>query len=187
MNAAAAYDTLTIVNGPEDGTEFALTHRRVTAGADPACAVNVRLDEGVLPVHGRLMAVGDGYRIRATHGARVLVNGHRVGVVRSRTLKHGDIVRLGETDLALTCNPGGLAQRSRGTHIESDLFWAAREGIGITRTVGSRTYRVVRGVLRFMRSHPVLTAAGVLTVAYWRVPVVHAVLAPVVAELRGLF
>ena len=39
MNAAAAHDTLTIVNGPEDGTEFVLAHRTATAGADPACAV----------------------------------------------------------------------------------------------------------------------------------------------------
>ncbi len=185
MNAAAAHDTFTIINGPEDGTEFAITHRSVTAGADTACAVNVRLDGAVLPVHGRIAAVGDGYRIRAAHGARVLVNGARVGLVRSKVARHGDIVRLGETELALTCNPGGLAQRSRGTHLESDLFWATREGVGTAMAAASRVAATVRGTLGFMKRHPFATAAVVIAIAYWRVPAVHSMLAPVIRQLRS--
>jgi hypothetical protein len=65
MNAVAAHDTLTVINGPEDGTEFPLTQRSFMAGSNPACAVNVRFDDRVQEIHGRIVAVGDGYRVRA--------------------------------------------------------------------------------------------------------------------------
>lgn len=187
MNAVASHDTLTIVNGPEDGTEFPLTQRSFMLGSDSECAVNVRLDGNVLPLHGRLVAVADGYRVRSTHGGRILANGRRIGLVRSQIVRHGDIVRVGDTDLALTCCPGGLAQRSRGTRIESDLFWATREVVRNAMAIGLRAINIVRGTLGFMWAHPVWTAAGVLTIAYWRAPAVHAVLTSVVTELRGLF
>ncbi len=59
MKAAGLPDTLTVVNGPEDGTEFALTQREFLIGSDYACSVYLRLDTAIESVHGRACVVAD--------------------------------------------------------------------------------------------------------------------------------
>jgi hypothetical protein len=102
-------------------------------------------------------------------------------------MRDGDVVRLGETDLALTCNAGGLAQRSQGTQIESDLFWAVREAASLMATVARHGAGAVNFAWRTIRRHPIATGLGVLAIAYWRVPAVHAVVAPIMRQLREQF
>jgi hypothetical protein len=127
MTTAGA-DTLTVINGPEDGTAFAIAHRSFAIGADGDCAVAIRLDRLVREVHARAEVVSEGYRFRSAAGARVFVNGRPVGTFRSRVARHGDIVRAGGTELVLSCAPEGLAGRSRGLRRQSDWMWAVRAG-----------------------------------------------------------
>lgn len=128
MTVASA-DTLTVINGPEDGTSFALAHRSFAIGASEDCAVMIRLDRLVREVHARAEVVSEGYRLRSARGATLFVNGRPVGTIRSRVARHGDIVRAGGTELVVNCTADGLAQRSRGIRRRSDLFWAGRAAI----------------------------------------------------------
>lgn len=141
MKAAGYVDSLTVINGPEDGTEFALTQREFSIGRESNCAVNVRLDEAVENAHARGSAVGDGYRIRSTSGRSVFVNGRRATMLRSRVAKSGDILRVGHTELVLECSVDGLATRSRGLPFETDFAWALRGGVSVAG-------RILRGALR---------------------------------------
>ena len=124
---SALNDTLIIINGPEDGTEFPLTRSPFQVGMDQSCAVNIKLDASVEPVHARISAVSNGYRIRAIAG-KTWVNGKRVGTVRSQLLRKGDLLRVGQTTMCLECASGGLASRSQGIRTESDYVWALRQG-----------------------------------------------------------
>jgi len=126
MTPANYPDCFYIINGPEDGTVFPIVRSPFQMGREPACAVNVRLDEAVQPVHARVTVVSEGYRIRRTNTAPVTVNGKRAGAWRSRMIRPGDIVQVGHTQLTLQCAPQGLANRSHGIVTESDVAWAAR-------------------------------------------------------------
>ena len=136
-------DCLTVLNGPEDGTEFPIVRAPFNIGRDPACSVNVRLDVDVRPFHVLVSVVSDGYRLRRLEGGPVYVNGKRTGLVRSRLLRSGGVVQVGSTMLTLECAPDGLARRSRGLVFESDLAW-------LLRAVWKRVWRLTRGVFRLV-------------------------------------
>lgn len=119
-------DMLEIINGPEDGTEFPISRAPLTIGSDRSCEVNVRLDESVQRYHARLTAVGDGYRVRKIHGGALAVNGKSTGVIRSRVLREGSVLTVGNTEFYLRCAPDGLARRSRGLPVENDVVWSIR-------------------------------------------------------------
>lgn len=119
-------DMLEIINGPEDGTEFPISRAPLIIGSDRSCEVNVRLDEAVQRYHARLTAVGDGYRVRKIHGGNLAVNGKTAGVIRSRVLREGNVLTVGNTELYLRCAPDGLARRSRGLPVENDIVWTVR-------------------------------------------------------------
>lgn len=162
-------DRLEIVNGPEDGIAFSLTGAAADIGCDPACAVVIRFDRGVAPRHARAMVAADGYRIRRRAGGLVHVNGRRAGVIRSRKLRHGDMLRVGSTYLCLQCAPEGLARRSRGRVLDSDALWAARVAGGKLRLAVRVLYRVARGMLGRMAGL-LLTGSALLMLALWLRP-----------------
>ena len=137
-------DRFEIVNGPEDGTEFPLSRTPVDVGADTHCAVFVRLDPDVRPVHARITVVAEGYRVRRLGNGAVWVDGRRAGLVRSRVVRNGGIVRVGNTELCFCAAPGGLASRSYGMPSESDLGW-------VIRLFSAWMLRVVPSILGFVR------------------------------------
>jgi len=126
VNTQGVHDTFEIINGPEDGTGFAITRLPCDIGADPACAVNITTDRMIRPVHARITAAGDGYRVRCVDGAVVRVDGRRAGSLRSRVVRQGGVVQAGDTFLYLQCVPGGLASRSRGISTGNDVLWTSR-------------------------------------------------------------
>jgi len=115
---------LEVINGPEDGSIFHLIRSPIDLGADPQCGIILQLDKGISALHARLTVVSDGYRVRCYGGCSVWVNGKRAGGMRSRLLRSGDVLRVGETELAIYCAAEGLARRSKGIKSESDLSWA---------------------------------------------------------------
>ncbi len=119
-------DLFEVLNGPEDGATFPLINARADMGSDPECCVLLRMDPGVMPRHARITVVSDGYRVRSLERPCVVVDGKPAGLIRSRIVRHGGVVRIGKTELALLCAPDGLASRSRGLPQESDLSWAIR-------------------------------------------------------------
>ena len=143
MRMAGEPDAFIIINGPEDGTEFLVRRSPLTIGTDASCLVNIRLDKTLHAEHARATVVSDGYRIRSK-GGKVLVNGRRAGLVRSRILRPGDTLKLGHTMLLLDCSPDGLASRSKGIDVENDVMWAIR------RTV-EMGWRAVRAFFRGAR------------------------------------
>lgn len=147
-------DMLEIINGPEDGTEFPISRAPLTIGSDRSCEINVRLDEAVQRYHVRLTAVGDGYRVRKIHGGVLAVNGKTVGVIRSRVLREGNVLTVGNTEFYLRCAPDGLARRSRGLPVENDLVWTVRvlarklwDMAWWVGTLSGGTSRFVRGLV----------------------------------------
>lgn len=145
-------DGLAVINGPEDGAEFALTRSPITIGQAADCAVVVRLDNTIQDHHATASAVAGGYRIRFLTGAPVYVGGKRTGSVRSRVLRPGEVLRVGYTEFVLECAPGGLASRSRGLTVEGDAIWLARKLIGaVTGLIGSLfslVFSMLRGIQR---------------------------------------
>lgn len=179
-------DTLTVINGPEDGTEFSLTHRSFAIGAEGNCAVSIRLDQLVREVHARAEVVSEGYRLRSANGARLYVNGRPVGAIRSRVAKHGDVLRVGGTDLVLTCGGEGLAGRSRGLRRQSDWFWALRQSIGFVTGACNSGIGYIGRTLGFARRHWLLAAAVVFLIAYATLPGVREWGNALLARARGI-
>ena len=169
MIAEGTPDSLTVINGPEDGTEFPITQREFLIGRDSSCMVNPRLDTAIEGVHGRGSAVADGYSIRNSGGTPIYVNGRRAGVIRSRIARAGDVLRIGHTDLILECSADGVASRSRGIALESDAAWALRHAasysVRFLRLMARVTMRSLSKLYR--NKFLILMIAGLL---YWFVP-----------------
>lgn len=120
------HDTLTVTKGPEDGVSFSLTSSPLALGRDPTCEVGLRLDITVQPFHARVSLAKGGYRVRRLTGAPVYVEGRGCGKLRSRVLRAGQVVKVGYSEMLLTCSPEGLVA-TRGSHwMESDFVWTLR-------------------------------------------------------------
>ena len=122
-------DCFVVINGPQDGAEFPIVRAPFYIGQDPGCAVRIRLDTAVRPFHAAVSVVSEGYRVRKTNSGPVFVNGNRTGALRSRIVRSGGTVQVGNTLLAFESAPGGLASRSRGIVTESDFVWAVRRAV----------------------------------------------------------
>ncbi len=147
-------DHLEIVNGPEDGTRFPINRTPMDIGCDGSCGIFVALDPEVKRHHARVTVVSDGYRIRRLGGAGpVYVNGKRVGIIRSRIVRHAGIVRVGDTELCLLAAPEGLASRSYGLPTESDIAWLLRLLGAQVIDFAQWARRTVIGLLSFLSRH----------------------------------
>lgn len=179
-------DRLEIINGPEDGTEFPISRTPAILGSDPDCAVSIRLDDMIHLHHARLTSVGDGYRVRKIRGGVLSVNGKPVGLVRSRIVREGGVVRAGRTELYLHCAPDGLARRSRGLPVENDLAWllrlSARKG---WEAIGWLGRRPRRRRARFRRM--LILMAIALLIAWWFRPSLLAEIRYYLYQLWALF
>jgi len=141
----ASTDMLEVVNGPEDGIQFPITRSPVVVGTDPNCAVHLQVDPDIGSQHARVTVVSKGYRIRQLSAGPPSVNGKRVGRFHSRTLRSGEVLRIGNTDLMLQCAPDGLASRSVGVPMESDAAYALGALLGKLALAPRLAWRVVRG------------------------------------------
>ena len=187
MRAAGLPDTLTVINGPEDGTEFALTQREFLIGSDAACSVNLRLDTAVEAMHGRASAVADGYRVRSAGETPVYVNGKPASIVRSQIVRAGDILRVGRTELVLECSADGLASRNRGITLENDFIWALRQAaVRAGRIVRLATRLSVRGGRALLRGR-ILTLLIGASALYWLVPGVREWVWDILRQLSSAF
>jgi hypothetical protein len=174
MRPAGYPDCLIVVNGPEDGAEFPVVRAPFHIGRDSACGANLRLDIAVRPFHALVSVVSDGYRVRRTERAPVYVDGKRAGMIRSRLLRSGGTLQVGDTQLVLECAPDGLASRSHGLVHESDLAW-------FLRFAGRKALRIFTALLslvmaiggRILGSRMAIIA--ILVLMYFFVPPFHAV------------
>ena len=119
-------DWFEVITGPGDGLEFPITRTPIDIGSGQECGVHLQFDRHVDQVHARATVVSEGYRIRQLYGGPVYVNWKRAGRLRSRIARTGSIVRVGDTELLVQCTPDGLASRSRGMPLESDIGYALR-------------------------------------------------------------
>ena len=158
MKIQKSNDYLAIINGPEDGTEFALITTPVFVGSDATCEANIRLDHTVQGVHARLTPVSKGYRVRSAGSAPVYVDGRRVGVVRSRKLQSGGSLKVGHTSLLLECGNNGLAANSSHSGVGDDIAWALK-------TVGERALATAGSLLRKGRGKFIFAAVVLLLLA----------------------
>lgn len=144
MHQEGESDRFEIVNGPEDGTEFPVVRTPQDIGAATHCGIFVRLDPDVRTVHARITVVAEGYRVRRLGNGPVWVDGRRAGLVRSRVVRNGGIVKVGNTELCFCAAPGGLASRSYGLPFESDFGW-------VLRLFWGWLLRLLPGILGFVR------------------------------------
>lgn len=164
MHAGAGVDRFETINGPEDGTEFAVTRAPFDIGGDPGCAVNARLDDDVKRYHARAAVVAKGYRIRSLAGAPIYVNGKRAGRIRSRIARNKDIVKAGRTEFVVHIAEGGLASRSTGMPTESDVAWALRSlGKGSLGIFGILRRLMGSGLVKWL----VFLAIGTAVMSYF--------------------
>lgn len=168
MRAAGQADCFIVVNGPEDGTEHPIVRAPLYIGSDATCGIVIRLDKDVGSRHAFVTVVSEGYRFRSVEGHPVFVDGKRAGALRSRIARHGGVVQIGHTLLAIDCASDGLAQRSRGIASESDLGWAlqivARKGWKLLR----RTVGAFGALLsRLLTSWVVIAALLFLLYLFW--------------------
>lgn len=163
-------DHFEIVNGPEDGTRFPVNRSPVDIGADGSCAIFIAIDGNVARTHARVSVVSDGYRVRRLPGAGpVHVNGRRAGRLRSRIVRHGGTVRVGDTELCLIAAPEGLASRSYGLPLESDAAWTLRLLGGKLLMFLGLIRVAVAGVFRLARRHWIISL-GAVGFLYWARP-----------------
>jgi type III secretion system (T3SS) inner membrane Yop/YscD-like protein len=143
MPEAPNFDYLAVVNGPEDGSEFPLLRSPFLLGATAECLVRIGTDQSIEDVHAHLSATAEGYRVRSMTRAPVYVDGKRAGRLRSRILRSGESLKAGNTHMIMRCPPQGLASRSKGVALESDLAYTMRAG-------GRLLLRLVTGLLRMV-------------------------------------
>lgn len=144
MRSGGEPDRFEVVSGPEDGTEFQITRTPFDIGTDAGCGIALRLDQEVRRIHARVTVVAEGYRVRRMGNGPVWVDGRRAGLVRSRIVRSGGVVRVGGTDLFFAAAPEGLASRSYGLPQESDLGW-------MLRILVRWLTRLVPGLFRFVQ------------------------------------
>ncbi|MCP4644935.1 MAG: hypothetical protein GY851_31125 [bacterium] len=143
MTPSGQPDCFHVVNGPEDGTRLPVMRAPIHIGSNSRCAARISLDNAVRPFHAQVTAVSDGYRIRKKDTGPVYVDGKRAGLFRSRIVRSGGVVKVGDTLLCLECAPDGLARRSRGIVSETDVGWAVQQ---VVRGVAG----AIRGVAGFV-------------------------------------
>lgn len=170
MKAAGLHDTLTVINGPEDGTEFPLTQAEFIIGSGTVCAVNPRLDTAIEAIHARASAVADGYRVRSLGHTPIYVNGKATSVIRSQIAHAGDVLRVGSTELVLECSVDGRASRNRGIAIENDFAWALRCGALRAGRIVSLATRLTMRACRSLLKHKVIVALLAAFALYRFVP-----------------
>ncbi|NUM55409.1 MAG: hypothetical protein HUU46_17310 [Candidatus Hydrogenedentes bacterium] len=168
MRAGGQADCFVVVNGPEDGTEFPIVRAPFHIGHDSGCTVTLRLDKGIEDFHALVSVVSDGYRIRKARDKAIYVNGYPAGALRSRIVRDGGMVQIGQTLLILDCSPDGLARRTRGLPTDSDVVWAVREGAkhlwSFVRNIATSVYRLVR---RIVTSWMAMLAIAVVLYIAW--------------------
>jgi len=128
VKAPGQADSFVIINGPEDGTEYPVVRAPFYIGSDSTCPVQIRLDLDVEDHHALITVVSDGYRVRKTSRKPVFVDDKYTGGLRSRIVRNGGTIQVGNTLIAVDCSPDGLARRSRGIVYESDFGWAMQAG-----------------------------------------------------------
>ncbi|MCC6795672.1 MAG: hypothetical protein IT366_11195 [Candidatus Hydrogenedentes bacterium] len=148
MRAAGQADCFVVVNGPEDGAEFPIVRAPFHIGHDGGCAVTLRLDKGIEDFHALVSVVSDGYRIRKARDKAIYVDGYPAGTLRSRIVRDGGMVQIGQTLLILDCSPDGLARRAHGISTDSDIVWAASEGFAHIAKLVKGTARFVFNIVR---------------------------------------
>lgn len=158
------HDTLTVTNGPEDGARFVLTESPILIGRDSQCIVNLQLDVTVQPEHARATADKGGFRVRRLTVSPVYVNGKRVGHIRSSKLESGGIIRVGYTELALSCAPNGLAARAKSRITDTDAAWALRTIGSLFTGFSKQILRGGRVAGRYVVQHWFLTLAVIVVV-----------------------
>jgi hypothetical protein len=166
MKEKVFYDKLTVSKGPEDGMSFTITSTPVLIGRDPACLVNLQFDVTLQPEHARISLGRGGYRVRRVTAAPVYVDGARAGHIRSRRLDNGKVLRVGYTDLVLSCAEGGHAATGAPSWNESDAAWAFRAIFGSLRRLAGAAFIALKYVLRFMREHWVWSLVLLAVLAY---------------------
>lgn len=168
MRAAGQADCFVVVNGPEDGTEFPIVRAPFHIGHDGTCTVTLRLDKGIEDLHALVSVVSDGYRIRKSRDKAIYVNGRPAGALRSRIVRDGGMVQLGQTLLILECSPDGLARRTHGIATDSDLVWAVREGsLTLLGFVTGAGHAVLRTLRRIVTSWTAMIAIAIVLYIVW--------------------
>jgi len=169
MRSAGQADGLVVVNGPEDGTEFPIVRAPFHIGHDSGCTVTLRLDKGIEDLHALVTVVADGYRIRKVRDRPIFVDGRPAGTMKSRVVRNGGMIQIGQTLLMVDCSPDGLARRSRGIVSESDLGWAIAGG-------AKRAWRFVSNLVstgihlarRIVTSWTAMAAIFIVLYIVWR-------------------
>jgi hypothetical protein len=113
--------------------------------------------------------VSDGYRIRKARNKPIYVDGRPAGALKSRIVRDGGMVQIGQTLLILDCSPDGLARRTHGIATDSDIVWALSEGatqvLSFVRRATSLVFRIVR---RIVTSWTAMLAIAFLLYVFWR-------------------
>ena len=170
MKLAGLPDTLMIINGPQDGIEYPMTERTLAVGSESGTGIQVTLDSAVALRHAAVTPVGNGYRIRSLCNRLVSVGGKKAGRIKSRILRHGDILKVGHTELVLECSVDGLASRSEGISFENDIVWVVRHFGKRFSLIGYHGMRYLGRIPYFLMKHWFLTAAAVSYLLYQYVP-----------------
>jgi len=168
VNSVRQSDCFLVVNGPEDGTEFPIARSPFYIGADSTCVVNPRLDSAIAEQHGMVSVVSEGYVIRSVKNARIFVDGRKVGALRSRVVRPGSYLQVGNTLLCLECVPDGLSSRSHGVGSISDLRFALRLVFETLWSVLLSVYNLIVALInRSFSFAGFVFIAGILLYVYW--------------------
>lgn len=173
MTERIYFDTLTVSSGPEDGMKFNITSTPVLVGRSPDCLINLQLDVTIQPEHAAIELGNGGYRVRRLTGAPVLVDGRRAGRIRSRSLNHGSVLRIGYTDFVMQYAEGGHAATGSPAWGEHDVAWALRSVLGVARGAAAFCFARAKNLARFAAAHWFWSLAILAAIAYVTLPPVR--------------
>lgn len=188
-------DNLVVINGPEDGMTHSIVESRFTVGRSRDCTAVVRLDDGVAEQAAEGVRSGDEYLVRALGSSRIQINGRRVGSVRTRVLRDGDVIRVGSTELVLQCAHSGEGApgqaRAHGAGLSAQLGFRIRGAAQtLLRTLGGFSRGVgfvFKRLFRIRNARMLLFVFVALAALYALVPPARPLFAPIVRLLGAVF
>ena len=149
-------DCLEVINGPEDGARFPVFRLPFFIGSAQRCDVILRLDDDIKPTHAKLSKAFGGYCVRRCGRAAVYVDGKQSGWLRTRIVRPGGVIQVGNTLLRLASS-------------QEDVSRTVVKSVTSNTRVASWTERLnwFSPLFHFARRHWILSVLGTFLLYYF--------------------
>ena len=126
-------DCFEVINGPEDGSRFPVFRVPFYIGSAQRCDIILRLDDDIKATHVKLSKAFGGYCVRCCGRASVYVDGRRSGWLRTRVVRPGGVIQVGNTLLRLASAQEEMARATAQSSFNDTKLSSKSGKFGMSR------------------------------------------------------